>query len=575
MLSPEHVRVRRRAASSSCAALDRRAARARGRARARGFSDIAASHVGKAREEVERAVARDRVRRRASAACCRGLMKLARGRSRVRDARSASIRRRCAASSSSKRPRAAAADEPNAFDRDGAASPSSPRARGIDAGRARSGALRRSARRAPAASAAALPGTERSSSEYERGQVQAVLLRAVRVVADVRCASPDAYRELFRKLKFRRPAPPHRAARRRRLPHRDRRPVQPVSEASPKYGLELALVLPALEACDELELVAEVRWSDERTLAHVPRTAAAAQARERGAPALRDGGGGARRRAPRARPGWDGERQRAHPRAAGRRRVRARSALDSSARRRRGLRRGARLLERATACGSASSSPSAASAQKILFAVSSRLRVSEEVLDESESAALYVYKGKMNPQALFRKVEDARDHSCKGGHCCGAWKKKATVRRIAVIGGGLAGLVVAFRRCAPAVGSRCYSKPRRDSAVSSTRSEPTASRSSTAPRDSWPGAKAVRVLASDLGIESNLVGQLVTKNYAFDGRNLAGAPRRGSGRAARLSSRSPRARQGHRLVSIGHGRALRRARRKASRRDSVDFPARA
>jgi predicted nuclease of restriction endonuclease-like RecB superfamily len=41
----------------------------------------------------------------------------------------------------------------------------------------------------------------------------------------------------------------------------------------------------------------------------------------------------------------------------------------------------------------------------LLFAVSSRLRVSEEVLEDSDSAALYVYKGKMNPQAVLRKVE--------------------------------------------------------------------------------------------------------------------------------------------------------------------------
>ena len=37
---------------------------------------------------------------------------------------------------------------------------------------------------------------------YERGQAQAVLLRAVRVVVDVRCASPGAARALFRRLKF-------------------------------------------------------------------------------------------------------------------------------------------------------------------------------------------------------------------------------------------------------------------------------------------------------------------------------------------------------------------------------------
>jgi predicted nuclease of restriction endonuclease-like RecB superfamily len=44
--------------------------------------------------------------------------------------------------------------------------------------------------------------------------------------------------------------------------------------------------------------------------------------------------------------------------------------------------------------------------ERILFCVSSRLRVSEEVLDDSDSAALYVYKGKMNPQALIRKAEE-------------------------------------------------------------------------------------------------------------------------------------------------------------------------
>src|SRR5690606_38699189 len=39
---------------------------------------------------------------------------------------------------------------------------------------------------------------------YETAQVQGVLLRAVRIGLDVVCSSPDAYRALFRKLKFRR-----------------------------------------------------------------------------------------------------------------------------------------------------------------------------------------------------------------------------------------------------------------------------------------------------------------------------------------------------------------------------------
>jgi uncharacterized protein len=99
---------------------------------------------------------------------------------------------------------------------------------------------------------------------YEQGQVQAVLLRAVRVVVDVSCAGPEAYRALFHKLKF------------RKLLYRSERlsgggyrleidgPYS-LFEAVTKYGLELALTLPALEACDVFELRAEVLWGANRT----------------------------------------------------------------------------------------------------------------------------------------------------------------------------------------------------------------------------------------------------------------------------------------------------------------------
>jgi predicted nuclease of restriction endonuclease-like RecB superfamily len=43
--------------------------------------------------------------------------------------------------------------------------------------------------------------------------------------------------------------------------------------------------------------------------------------------------------------------------------------------------------------------------ETLLFAVSSKLRVSEAVLDESEAAALYVFKGKPNASALLRRAE--------------------------------------------------------------------------------------------------------------------------------------------------------------------------
>lgn len=97
---------------------------------------------------------------------------------------------------------------------------------------------------------------------YDLAQKQAVFLRAVAVVAEVRCRDPYAYRLLFRKLKF------------FRLMHR----IEPRPDgylisidgpfslfaASTKYGLELALALPALLSCDDYDIRAQLRWGKER-----------------------------------------------------------------------------------------------------------------------------------------------------------------------------------------------------------------------------------------------------------------------------------------------------------------------
>jgi predicted nuclease of restriction endonuclease-like RecB superfamily len=105
---------------------------------------------------------------------------------------------------------------------------------------------------------------ERLVEGYDLAQKQAVLLRAVDLTADVRCRDAYAYRVLFRKLKF------------YRLMHR----IEPragggfrihidgpfsLFSASTKYGLELALCLPALLACDEYTIRAALRWGKERT----------------------------------------------------------------------------------------------------------------------------------------------------------------------------------------------------------------------------------------------------------------------------------------------------------------------
>jgi predicted nuclease of restriction endonuclease-like RecB superfamily len=108
----------------------------------------------------------------------------------------------------------------------------------------------------------ALPA-EALVSSYERAQAQAVLLRAVKVTADVRCATPGALRALFRRLKFlqllytiTRTGDGHRVV-----------IDGPFSlfESVTKYGLQLALVLPALEACNAWKVEADVRWGKQRT----------------------------------------------------------------------------------------------------------------------------------------------------------------------------------------------------------------------------------------------------------------------------------------------------------------------
>jgi hypothetical protein len=98
---------------------------------------------------------------------------------------------------------------------------------------------------------------------YEHGQAQAVLLRATKVTVDVRCTSAGVLRSLFRRLKF------------LRLLHSITRAGEgfriaidgPFSlfESVTKYGLQLALVLPAFEQCDAFTLLADVLWGKERT----------------------------------------------------------------------------------------------------------------------------------------------------------------------------------------------------------------------------------------------------------------------------------------------------------------------
>jgi predicted nuclease of restriction endonuclease-like RecB superfamily len=97
---------------------------------------------------------------------------------------------------------------------------------------------------------------------YEQAQAQAVLLRAVKVQVDVRCSAAGGLRALFRKLKF------LRLLHTIEKTHNGHRIVidGPFSlfESVTKYGLQLALVLPVLDHCDAWKLEADVRWGKQR-----------------------------------------------------------------------------------------------------------------------------------------------------------------------------------------------------------------------------------------------------------------------------------------------------------------------
>jgi hypothetical protein len=241
---------------------------------------------------------------------------------------------------------------------------------------------------------------EQLVSEYERAERQAVLLRAVRILADVRHASPQGYRTLFGKLKFR-----------RLLCSIERRDVGyriqidgPYSlfESVTKYGLALALVLPELEACDSLDLVAELRWGPRRErLSYRYRKHQTAS--ELASAPVSDEVESLLRAFAELEGPWTAELSNVILDLPGsgvcvpdlvfhHEDGRPPVYLEVM-----GYWSRDAVFRRIELC-------EAGLSDKVLFAVSSRLRVSEELLEESASGALYVYKGTMSPKAIERRL---------------------------------------------------------------------------------------------------------------------------------------------------------------------------
>lgn len=104
----------------------------------------------------------------------------------------------------------------------------------------------------------AFSSSEELVAAYEQAQVPAILLCATQLVVDVSCVSAEAYRALFRRIRFLQLLPsiiPTSSGYRITI-------EGPFSlfQSTTKYGLQLALLVPFLKQCPSVVLRAKLRW---------------------------------------------------------------------------------------------------------------------------------------------------------------------------------------------------------------------------------------------------------------------------------------------------------------------------
>lgn len=104
---------------------------------------------------------------------------------------------------------------------------------------------------------------QRLVDRYNVGLAQAVLLRSVLMTAEVRGEAPARYRQLFRWLKFHRLMWRVSGSMRQGYTFQIDGPLSLFS-ATQKYGLQMAVFLPALLLCHDFRLDAEIRWGPKR-----------------------------------------------------------------------------------------------------------------------------------------------------------------------------------------------------------------------------------------------------------------------------------------------------------------------
>jgi uncharacterized protein len=238
---------------------------------------------------------------------------------------------------------------------------------------------------------------------FELAEAQAVLLRATKVVAQVRAADAGSYRHLFRTLKFLRLLPVIT-----RAPEGHGYGIEidgPLSlfQASAKYGLQLALALPAIAACQAWAIQADVRWgADRRPL--VFRLAGRTSAGVPPPPALPDELAAFVTAFERAETGWRIDREPAVLDLPG-----AGVCVPDLAFTR--ASDGARVFFELLGFWSREAVfrrvdlVGAGLPHRILFAASKTLRVSEELLEASPTAALYIFARAISVRGVLERLE--------------------------------------------------------------------------------------------------------------------------------------------------------------------------
>jgi len=237
---------------------------------------------------------------------------------------------------------------------------------------------------------------EKLVERWSTSQVQAVLLRATRIVVDVEAADPADQRALFRKLKFLR-----LLWRLEKLGDTWRITIDgPLSlfDSVTKYGLELAMIVPLLDGMRAYKLACDLKWGKTK----VPLTFE------------HQGGGGAARSPEASLPddirtlfeklpatGWTPTIAHEIIEIPGLGLIVPDLLLEKDGKRvfvevlghwsREAVWKRVELVE-------------AGMKTPIVFAVSERLRVSEEVLPGDAPACLYVYKGVMSARAIAERA---------------------------------------------------------------------------------------------------------------------------------------------------------------------------